>query len=899
MKNRLIYWASMIILLCVSCVDEPLVNDNQYMQIRGTMAPDSRTSFIQDDDMTYTNWVEGDKIGLYTDSQVNLPYRALTGGATTEFIGEAETLERIEGGKVWAYYPYVSGSEQMISIPYTSVMYSNNPVPVFIYSDAIINGSDLSLKFSHFFAYLRITVPTQLFRDFKLGSYGNDELTFDGNGIYIESSEPISCQSAQLNLKSMEMINGEENMHIKYYCPDINLDSDEIHTFMIPILPQSTSASIRFNFIFKINGGENIFHFDTKKVPQNGIKSGHVYQIDYTNYKSENEIYRKILEKIYQKTGGDQWYNNNHWMSELPIYEWSGVNSGKSYYPYIHDLNLAYNNLKGQLPTELALLLDKIEYLNIEGNLLTGDIPDEIRNHKRWSSLGWGAIHQDFKNGGGFNLANSGIYAEEQIVNHLFDYTKTHLKDIFNRNKLTQVINLSPDIKQMIKFLNGKKINLHLDYQSQGLETVVFTAPNGNIKKSIQTLYSSPAGINWFYSDSFSGYIQGILGYSYFYDNQGQLVHIAPFEANQDNLGIYKNLDIFLRTALGEPVEHPNFRMNLYTSTDYSMDGEVYPIQQATEGKGLDIVLMGEGFTDQHMSPGGHYESKMLEATEKIFSVEPYKSLRNRFNVYGVKVVSQNAEFCDDAQHAIHENNLVALNYAELTGTECPLIAVIYNTEEYVERSYSQMYSDGSCVTYIMDKIDGTLIHELCGHGIAWLADEYVEPGNEELSLPSNEITDLENYYWPRRWGYFSNIDYHNTPSTVRWAHILSDNRFAAEELGIYEGAYCYGYGAYRSSKNSLMKGTAPYFNAPSREMIYKAVMMRSEGDEWINTYDYEDFVSFDEAARKSYVNSRCLSAEMPDEEIREVQSKHLPPTIIKGSWRDELKKNPIRVPLK
>ena len=37
-------------------------------------------------------------------------------------------------------------------------------------------------------------------------------------------------------------------------------------------------------------------------------------------------------------------------------------------------------------------------------------------------------------------------------------------------------------------------------------------------------------------------------------------------------------------------------------------------------------------------------------------------------------------------------------------------------------------------------------------------------------------------------------------------------------------------------------------FNAPSREAIYKRAMKLAYGDSW--TYDYEEFVKFDEPGR-------------------------------------------------
>ena len=903
MKNRMIYWAGILALLCTSCTDEPLMDADQQLRITGHMDNGSRTTFIQDGDVTHTHWEEGDRIGLYTDKQTNLPYQALSSGATTEFQSGTETLERKEGDKVWAYYPYKSSSEDLVSLPYTLSIQSDKDVPVFLYSDATIRGLDVNFQFKHLFAYLRITVSAELFRTLIKKHQYSDELTLEGSGIYIKSTEAISSHSAKLNPETMEITNGTDCMRIVYQCPDIDHEADGNYTYMIPMLPQSPSAEIKIMLYFYKTENDNKLYtvrIETKNPPTKGIEAGYVYVVNYADNMTDNPDQREILTKLYQTTGGNQWNINANWLSESSLNEWYGINTGNTNYSHVHTLDLPDNNLTGQLPAELAGLMDKAERINLEGNLLTGDIPDEIKNHEKWPTLGWGIINQNYEKGGGFNLANSGLYADECTVTYLTDGTSTTLDNVFARNKLTQVITLEPSAGQILRHFDATRVNHHLDYQSKGLGTVIFTGANAEedndeFVSTIQSQYAQATGVSWLYGKHF-----GKTGYSYFYDTQGQLVHIAPFSTTTDNEKTQEKLDAFLRSTLGAPASHQEFQTPYYTSTDYSMDGEVYTIQKATEGNGIDIILMGEGFTDKHMEPGGRYEAKMMEATEKIFSIEPYKSLRNRFNVIGVKVVSPNAEFTHDGVHAINKENTVALSYAALTGTACPLVAVIYNTEKHVERSYCQMYWDSSCVAYCMDKIDGTMIHELCGHGISWIADEYVESGNEKLYLPDEQRKELVQYYWPKRWVFYGNVDCQGTASTVRWAHILSDNRYADENLGIYEGALYYAYGIYRSNETSIMRNSnLLYFNAPSRELIYKAVMMRSEGDSWLNNYDYEEFVAFDEAARKEYAQSRSLFPPTSDEELRIINSRHRPPTVIEGSWRDELKKVPIRDPLR
>ncbi len=76
------------------------------------------------------------------------------------------------------------------------------------------------------------------------------------------------------------------------------------------------------------------------------------------------------LVKFYEATDGDNWINNNGWLSS-PISEWFGVT--------LHDggllvkkIDLSNNNLSGQL---IDLSLPQLRTLNLSNNNLTGSIP--------------------------------------------------------------------------------------------------------------------------------------------------------------------------------------------------------------------------------------------------------------------------------------------------------------------------------------------------------------------------------------------------------------------------------------------------------------------------------------------------------------------------------------------
>jgi hypothetical protein len=104
---------------------------------------------------------------------------------------------------------------------------------------------------------------------------------------------------------------------------------------------------------------------------------------------------------------------------------------------------------------------------------------------------------------------------------------------------------------------------------------------------------------------------------------------------------------------------------------------------------------------------------------------------------------------------------------------------------------------------------------------------------------------------------------------------------------------------AYRSSDNSMMRYNISWFNAPSREAIYKAVMTLSAGESW--TYDYEEFVAFDSKNIGS-AKSRSAMTGQTDNEIRKIQENHRKPVFVRGSWRNgrqNAKNNNIIVPLR
>ena len=336
-----------------------------------------------------------------------------------------------------------------------------------------------------------------------------------------------------------------------------------------------------------------------------------------------------------------------------------------------------------------------------------------------------------------------------------------------------------------------------------------------------------------------------------------------------------------------------------YESKDYSRDGEVVLLQKATVGRGVNFILLGDGFLDRDMGDGGLYEQRMRQAMEYIFLYEPYKTLRNRFNIYTVKIVSANNRYNDatsnrrltyDSDGSINFRSEVCTQYGNKVPNpnNQPLkMAALCNSSSRVGRSFCTRTWSGWACCIVYDPNGHVLVHELAGHGFGDLWDEYTEK-NETFTDTSNL-----DYQWALlAWG--ANTDWRSDPAEVRWAKFLSDSRYSNEELGVFEGAKLYTKGIYRPTLNSMMRSNNCPFNAPSREQIYRNTMRWSEGSDW--TYDYETFASTVDVAGRAQAAGRLgshpsvpsaaparegsiLPANVLDEPV--VEDAHIPPVII------------------
>ena len=82
-----------------------------------------------------------------------------------------------------------------------------------------------------------------------------------------------------------------------------------------------------------------------------------------------------MLEALFNATDGPHLQFNTNWKTSAPLDSWHGVttdNNGR-----VSGINLAENQLAGELPAEIGIL-SELEQLTFDFNQLTGRVPKEL-----------------------------------------------------------------------------------------------------------------------------------------------------------------------------------------------------------------------------------------------------------------------------------------------------------------------------------------------------------------------------------------------------------------------------------------------------------------------------------------------------------------------------------------
>lgn len=233
----------------------------------------------------------------------------------------------------------------------------------------------------------------------------------------------------------------------------------------------------------------------------------------------------------------------------------------------------------------------------------------------------------------------------------------------------------------------------------------------------------------------------------------------------------------------------------------------------------IDVAIVGEGYTAAEMKT--FYDDAEI-ASESLFTHEPFKTMKNRFNIVAVSTPSidsgvsipgkndwKNTAFMSHfntfySDRYLTTTHLKAINDA-IAGVPYEHIIVLANTENY---GGGGIYNDITLTAAHHPKFRPVIVHEF-GHAFGGLADEYWYEEEESDDIYPKTVEPWEQNITTRvnfasKW---QDMIEKGTPIPTLPADKLK------YKVGLYEGAGYSGKGIYRPSYDCRMRtNEAPEF---------------------------------------------------------------------------------------
>ena len=302
---------------------------------------------------------------------------------------------------------------------------------------------------------------------------------------------------------------------------------------------------------------------------------------------------------------------------------------------------------------------------------------------------------------------------------------------------------------------------------------------------------------------------------------------------------------------------------------NYYSNGHKLVLNSATAGyTPLNIVILGDGYKKRDLMQGGKFERSARSAMDAFFSVEPYKSFKDRFNVYAVAYESANEgprlESASASSHSTYFESYykgggntyvncsdngkskmksVVQNTLGLSGDayyRTIVIALINTSEAVGSTDYPSMGTSSSvgdgyasfAIAMLAANSTGTnglIRHEAGGHAFGRLGDEYSVSWYTEALV--NERHNV---------GFYRNV----ATNQSYWSAFTADGYGSDEVMYDKYGPYT----TYRSTRESgIMWNNNGQFNAVSRHAIYERIIKQSQG---AVAYNWNSFLEWDKKNR-------------------------------------------------
>lgn len=339
---------------------------------------------------------------------------------------------------------------------------------------------------------------------------------------------------------------------------------------------------------------------------------------------------------------------------------------------------------------------------------------------------------------------------------------------------------------------------------------------------------------------------------------------------------------------------------------DYQYDEDSQlQLQRHTKGKGVNIVLIGDGYDAKDISKE-NYLNDVREGMEYFFAIEPYKTYKEYFDVYVDFPLSYESGVCSnvniwrttkfDTTYGAGAGGRLKVNFDDMmsyvlndvTGTVVTadnvnqtLIITILNSDVYEGRA--SLWASGAAIAAVPhsryeypNDFRGLMQHEAGGHGFGKLGDEYIYHRTHIRKCPCTDCSHAEHVEEAKACGHYRNISLTGRYDDIDWKHLIFDDRYQ-DIVDIYEGAYMHSNGIYRSEYNSCMNNNVPYYSTISRQAIVERIM-----DYAGETFNFENFAAKD-------------SREMGDKFLTRSGSAGSVPASIKGNIPEFVKSSPLK----
>ncbi|ALG08465.1 M64 family metallopeptidase [Kibdelosporangium phytohabitans] len=255
---------------------------------------------------------------------------------------------------------------------------------------------------------------------------------------------------------------------------------------------------------------------------------------------------------------------------------------------------------------------------------------------------------------------------------------------------------------------------------------------------------------------------------------------------------------------------------------------EVVPIQQTgPSASRFDLVFVGDGYTASQMAT---YHQHVVNRWAELTKIEPYKSLKQSFNVWQVNVVSNQSGVDGDPSQGVRRDTALDMNFW-CGGTERLLCVNETKAKQYaasapqvdqvlaVANSTKYGGAGGGVATSSGGNAQsgGIVAHEL-GHSIGGLADEYDYPNDLYTGSEPGEVNVS---VYPS-----ATMSQHR----LKWYTYLGKASPDGGVIGTYQGAYYHRRGVYRPTDNSLMRTLGRPFNLIGLDVMRTAIQRKTGG---------------------------------------------------------------------